>query len=146
MLLVLLAMFYGTPRLVCFCYERTASIFQSMGCCSGETPQLEGDCCSGDASTKDFVAIGNRADDAPGTFMGKKKACCGMSGHAPLIVAGDLQCNWDHVQIKVVNTAAFIAMWGFTPREHVARINRAPPRLVGMGTSKTYLFKRVFLI
>jgi hypothetical protein len=31
-------------------------------------------------------------------------------------------------------------------RKTPANVNRAPPRLAGLGTNKTYLFKRTFLI
>lgn len=131
MLLVLFAMFYGTPRQECMCVEsnvRTKSVEQaSHRCCKAESVSH---CQSG------------------GNFFGNAKGCCGMMGKSSPVLASqsDLQSNFEQLRLKMVVLLNLLAPCKSTRTDYVACTNRAPPRLTGMGTSKTYLFKRVFLI
>lgn len=70
-----------------------------------------------------------------------------MGNSAPVLASqSDLQSNFEQLRFKVVALVSLLASCKSTPTEYVACTNRAPPRLVGMGTSKTYLYKRTFLI
>ena len=135
LLLVVLAMFYSTPRdAYCGCNFAAAANVKSSAhsCCEGsETPtETQHSCMS----------------SSPGISLSMD--CCNMTRLEPITLANTLHLSSDDGQflIRVV-----IHDWLFDktlqiPSSAVAQMNRAPPRLVGLGTSKTYLFKQTFLI
>ncbi len=131
LLLVLLAMFYGTPRQACMCAPAAvpAATVASHSCCKREI-KLEIDCMS----------------NKPGIC--NRSTCCGMTGKFTGGVASSISILPEH-QDPVVK--ALLPNWlcntpTTAPPERISQINRAPPRLTGMGTSKTYLYKQTFLI
>ena len=132
LLLVLLAMFYGTPRQACMCTPPTtpeATTVSSHSCCKGES-KLEIDCMS----------------SKPGIC--KRSTCCGMTGKFTGGVASSISILPEHhVPVVKVLLPSWLCKATMTaPPERISQINRAPPRLTGMGTSKTYLYQQTFLI
>jgi len=71
-----------------------------------------------------------------------------MSGKftAGLATSVSISPDYNQPMLKVVLPDWLSNIPESTSTEKIAQMNRAPPRLVGMGTSKTYLFKRTFLI
>lgn len=129
LLLIVLAMFYGAPRQACVCsdgaqYSKPAT----HSCCKEEARR---DCIS------DSHDIGTRS------------ACCGMTGNKFSIgLAGSIVLLPDSNQkVEKVMFPDWLANVNVSTRsERVLQLNRAPPHIAGMGTSKTYLHKRTFLI
>lgn len=112
-------------------------------------------CFEGKAQTKSVAQASHsccKADpvshcDSTGKSFGNTKGCCGMMGNSATVLASsDLQSNFEQLRFKVVALVSLLASCKSTATEYVACTNRAPPRLTGMGTSKTYLYKRTFLI
>jgi hypothetical protein len=131
LLLVLLAMFYGTPRQACMCSPASVpeSTVASHSCCKRES-KLEIDCMS----------------SKPGIC--KRSTCCGMTGKFTGGVASSISILPEHQNpvVKVLLPSWLCKTTMPAPPERISQINRAPPRLTGMGTSKTYLYKQTFLI
>lgn len=131
MLLALLAMFYATPRLACMCGESNVQ--------TSAVAQASPNCCK--TYSIPHCQTGKK-------FFGNTKGCCGMIGNSsPLLASRSyLQSNLEQVPFHVVTLISLVAPCKSTPTDYVVCTNRAPPRLTGMGTSKTYLFKRTLLI
>jgi hypothetical protein len=130
LLLIVLAMFYGTPRQSCMCSDAasTQSLNQTVhSCCKQE---VNNDCIS---SRQGICA---RSD------------CCGMTGKYTAALAGSISLlpNTNQIVGKVIFLTQLADIYVGTRSERVHQLNRAPPHIVGMGTSKTYLHKRCFLI
>lgn len=132
LLLVLLAVFYGTPRQACMCTAAAPSktVVSTHACCKSER-DVGADCMS---RKSEFC---------------RQKSCCGMGGKSVISLASSIR-----ILTEYPNPVAevFLPSWlgraiiVTAPSERISQINRAPPRLTGMGTSKTYLYKQTFLI
>lgn len=123
-----LAIFHGIPRLSCACDALAIAPPSKMqSCCEKE---VKSDCCS------DVVKIS------------KSKSCCGMMSPVVPGLANSLSLlpdyNPDLLALAFSENSDFLA--GTHVADPLARLNRAPPWLKGIGSSKTYLYKRVFLI
>ncbi len=129
LLLIVLAMFFGTPRSSCVCSETPVATTKSAAhsCCEPETQTH----CNSDSHE---ICSGN--------------ACCGMKGKFMPGMANSLKIlpNSNELVARAILPDWLSGMTFISPTEQIAPLNRAPPRLVGMGTSKTYLYKRTFLI
>lgn len=100
--------------------------------------QAEHSCC-------ESMAPSTNCDAA---LIGGLKDCCGMAGKGfPVLATSVGLLNSDH-SLKTAFIGNLTAP-GITGEEHgqsIADANRAPPIFCGFGSTKTYLFKRVFLI
>jgi len=127
-LFLALAIFHGVPRLSCACDALVvASPSQMHSCCEKE---VKSDCCSA------------------GVKISKPKSCCGMMSPAVPGLANSLSLlpdyNPDLLAISFSKSSDLLASAHIA--DPLARLNRAPPWQKGIGSSKTYLYKRVFLI
>lgn len=103
----------------------------------------EHDCCKTEvleASVKSFQALNS-------SFQGLKN-CCGMPGTKMPAIVNSLESfsESDDRQISINSIRPSVLLDSTRCQSFVAEMNRAPPRLTGLGTSKTYLFKRTLLI
>ncbi len=129
LLLMVFAMFYTTPRDGCVCSEAVAKTDSSLHACCKRQSKIY--CCQSD-----------------NTGICKRNACCGMTGKFTAGLASSISIlpESSKLFLKLVLSDWLSALGTSAPAQKIAQMNRAPPRLVGMGTSKTYLFKRTFLI
>lgn len=65
-----------------------------------------------------------------------------------MVAVSPIQCvsESEHIQASVVQLLSLTNFHSLNYKEMVARVNRAPPFVTGLGTSDTYLFKRTLLI
>ena len=128
--LMLLALFVAVPRQACACDEAQATQKKQHSCC--EKKESSGSCDS--SSSKEPVF--------------KHHSCCGMGADKTISLANSIsilpesESFADSISILSDLPAFLIAVASDAP----AHPNRAPPRIRGMGTTKTYLYKQVFLI
>ncbi len=125
--LVLIVLFLGAPRQACFCAELSNQPIAKHGCCKKEK---QSDCCS--------------ATPAISTC----KSCCGMAAKYYPSLASSFAMQSQSESLSLIRFGLGFISYFKTCIEssRLANPNRAPPNLVGMGTNKTYLFKRTFLI
>jgi hypothetical protein len=132
-LMTLFVMVCTGPHSQCICSPSASninlSIEQKHSCCKEENVP---ECDSGNLS------------------FGTRKNCCEMNSYnLPVttsnlcLTSGEIEGTWSQVSAigHTTNT--------FTDGKHNYRnglANRAPPYIVGLGTSTTYLFKRTLLI
>lgn len=126
--LIFLALFVGAPRKVCACNDAGSQAVSTHSCCSAKSKAA---CHTSDSQS-----------------ITMSRSCCGMEAHYTPSLASSIhllpECEYSAaVQISIRDVSYFLSMF---ENEVLGHPNRAPPRLVGMGTSKTYLFKRTFLI
>ena len=129
--LMLLALFIAVPRQACACDEaQVKTVNQQHSCCENQTSSSS---CHPSAS-KEAVF--------------KQHSCCGMSADKTISLANSIsilpesESLADSISVPGDLPAFLIAIDSDAP----AHPNRAPPRIRGMGTTKTYLYKQVFLI
>lgn len=138
--MVLLVLLSAGPHIGCLCkpgaINRTD--YQSDLRCS----QKEHSCCKKQVSaTCDSV-------DTSFVSIGKYNSCCGMNGLI-LPMASISMCptgEAGQLHFQLVFLSGFEDWHGTIRTLHTFQANRAPPYIVGLGSSKTYLFKRALLI
>lgn len=71
-----------------------------------------------------------------------------MMGQALPAVANSIELlnNIECLKATLIDLAQLFDFPASDKKEYVAYANRAPPHLRGLGSSDTYLYKRVFLI
>ena len=129
--LILLALFIGVPRQACACNEIRQAVSQEHSCCKKESAQQPS--CHATASDKAVT---------------KCHSCCGMAANKPIGLANSMSImpegEFSTVQVCLPKDQPEFLL--SIDSDSPAHQNRAPPRIRGMGTSKTYLYKRTFLI
>lgn len=73
------------------------------------------------------------------------KPCCGMVDRGSLALANTLRIS-SNTSPPLVRLTSFNFVAELHSTTFVARINRAPPYLRGLGSSETYLFKQSLLL
>lgn len=124
--LIILALFLGLPRQACACKASTPqSASQAHACCKIEEPSCHSY---------------NRAAVKCGS-------CCGAASNQPVVLTSSINPQFEG-ELPVVELLFFWLSQSYVSKDgdSPANCNRAPPRLTGMGTNKTYLYKRTFLI
>ena len=129
--LMLLALFIAVPRQACACDEaQVKTVNQQHSCCENQTSSSS---CHSTASREAVF---------------KHHSCCGIGIDKTISLASSIsilpesESFADSISILSDLPAFLIAVASDAP----AHPNRAPPRIRGMGTTKTYLYKQVFLI
>jgi len=131
LLLILLALFIAVPRQACACNGGAShEASQRRCCCKKKVGQP-----SCHAAVSEHTVI-------------KCHSCCGIVGTEPIALSSSISIlpegEFSAVAISVLSDLPeFLVSIG---SDRPANPNRAPPRIRGMGTSKTYLYKRTFLI
>lgn len=126
-LLIILVLFLGLPRQACACNKVTR-----------QSPRQEHACCKIEKSTchsSNRVAV-------------KCNPCCGSVSNQPVALASSINPQLEG-GLPVFHLLFFWSAQSYISTNcdnSSANSNRAPPRLTGMGTNKTYLYKRTFLI
>jgi len=131
-LLILLSVFYATPREACLCFEKSSI--------TSSTSSSEHSCCKSQESMQ-CVDMGASVKNVSN--------CCGMTGRSSPLVANSIDLmggNSKELQVEIICPDRFGTIAHQLCSEPIAYVNRAPPFLKGMGTSDTYLFKRTLLI
>lgn len=128
--MLLLALFYAGPRVSCACAQKVV-----VAAPAGK----EHDCCK-EKSVAPCLSSQAQLSEA--------KGCCGMMGTASPAVASSIQLigSPELERIKAFSPFVGNAVEQLVYPGLSGNMNRAPPRIVGFGTSKTYLFKRTLLI
>lgn len=103
----------------------------------------EHSCC------KDKGTVSRSCPEADaGVAVSKGRKCCGvMTESMPATISSFLILgNDERVPVKAI----FVSWVGSSYRDlhaiHLLQANRAPPYIRGLGSNKTYLFKRTLLI
>ncbi len=131
LLLLLIAVFYGTPQLSCICKQEAVLPVASSDiheCCKG---QEQSPCL------------------ATNEHLSKNHSCCGMVKDAKAAMGSLVKSVTNLKSEKATFYRAFDTL---AQQEQslclvsAYDMNRAPPRVRGLGTSDTYLFKRTLLI
>jgi hypothetical protein len=78
----------------------------------------------------------------------QSKPCCGMVDRSSPAIANSIRINVNPKQpvVKLSFFSHVDLLDCITCQLPIARINRAPPYLKGLGSSETYLFKRSLLL
>jgi hypothetical protein len=124
--LIILALFLGLPRQACACNEdKPQSADQEHVCCKSKEASCH-------ASNKAAIKCGS---------------CCDAASSHPVALTSSIIPQFEG-QPPVLQLLFFVSTQPYISRDDdsPANSNRAPPRLTGMGTNKTYLYKRTFLI
>jgi hypothetical protein len=128
-ILIVLAVFYGIPRLACTCVADVAMPVVASS---------EHSCC-------------HAANHCRGSrfSIGKVRGCCGMQGGSlPAMVGSSLELT-SSIKAPLIKVMRLLPVQDQTTPASARRLtalNRAPPGETGLGSSDTYLFKRVLLI
>lgn len=124
------------------------SVVQHPSCCClqsqvASTPVTEEHSCCQQQSA-------SNSQNGSQYWLGNSRSCCGIVGRLLPATANsiDLLGLSEEFRIKKVCASTLVAelVNDHIPIDSLGWANRAPPRLKGLGTSDTYLFKRTLLI
>lgn len=117
----------------------TKVVAAEHNCCKTEERRIVRSCSESESTT---TISGNL------NSIGLCKSCCGNMGNTLPALANSVKLlsAAKYLKVGLINISQFLNLRNVETREYVACVNRAPPRLGGLGSSKTYLFKQVFLI
>lgn len=84
-----------------------------------------------------------------GTGIGKGQSCCGMATDRTPATVSSLDLfggDGERVPLKAAFLSRIVSLPSSLHTIDLSQANRAPPYTGGLGSSKTYLFKRTLLI
>jgi len=130
LLLALIAVLSLAPHPVCACSERSATSATITG---------DHSCCDAGSAPRCVETS---------TSIGDISSCCGRLANGVLFVATSVPLFDDCDRFEVRVSLPALAACALSVASHDPLVNapRAPPAVTGLGSSKTYLFKRVLLI
>lgn len=131
------------------------SVLQHPACCCQPEPRIrsqaiqakEHDCCN-EGENMHSHCEGSVFASPLNASLFLMKDCCGMINMKTLALANSFDLLSKAGELTASSNPSSPAFLGSLDdsRDFVPETNRAPPRLIGFGTSKTYLFKRTLLI
>ncbi len=136
-LMMLLVLFWAAPHAGCLC--KASAPKENKGRAVFVEAQSEHSCCQGRMTTSCKL---------PDTSFSNSRNCCGMNGYCLPMAnnspypAGQIE----QANFQIALPCSFDNLQSTVHRLQTSKTNRAPPYIVGLGSSKTYLFKQTLLI
>lgn len=130
LVLAAVALFSGTQQPSCTCYNMQANCISTVN---------EHECCRANHCSSLINNI----------CLGKSKHCCGMVNNHVSATGNSVRViseKKEYLYKLITYTNQVYSLEPVLNRFSLSWTNRAPPDIKGFGSSKTYLYKHVFLI